>query len=779
MKRLSWLLLALLSAFPGFAQAPTDNPVASFYAETNDFPWWTQEIKWNNVITMTPQANGAANFAEFKLKRDELYAQGGGVLYYPAGTWEFDIPDGPGDEGLMLKKGVVIRGEKPGADLKAVTVKSKNAQATDHGLNSMPTKFKFTTTTSPAGNTLPGAIPKAWNMIGMKKGTNETSLSQISHVGVAWVEIEFGYMYFGMDNRSGWAPTWGSSNSWLGNKAVNGWQNRVPDGTHPMDPFHGTRYGLGNDTSAEGEKIFVFGVHLKNAAIPNYMSNKAGVDNFICDVESWRFTGKITVEGKHIFIANNVISKPTACFRMPYTCKGGGQIANGTVVQARFDYGYGTGIDVNKGLGSAFKNRAFINNTIEGIYFLEDVVIQDNVIYNHGNKSIEAAGKYLVIKGNVMPRDFLSHTDDPYNIGSPNVGINTSNGRCWTQESVDDMMSRTMDLGGWMTWVDDNYGKFTGTSYANDGEGILYQRHNGIETYGVAITNNSLLNGYLAPYDVHAVGVLHAWNDQPGSIGIVKQEANWIEDCAFPGQTNIPPTNPASPTGSAIQDYMMECGNPMSLQDTVLDLLVTWDAVHDGVKISYTDNSTNEIGFRIEKRKLGDTTWTIVAYRPRQQTSSGVTMDSLRRSFGYPTPLSLSFPSNVLVDELNPPVWYDFKGAPNQVYEYRIATLDCQDSDAAATGTTVSVKKSRSVLADPMDVFPNPAQNQVNIRSKAGLAIQSVEILNPEGKSIREIHQGLGLPEARISTEGLAPGAYFIEVHSGKGSSYRGKLMIK
>jgi hypothetical protein len=407
------------------------------------------------------------------------------------------------------------------------------------------------------------------------------------------------------------------------------------------------------------------------------------------------------------------------------------------------------------------------------------VVIQDNVIYNHGNKSIEAAGKYLVIKGNVMPRDFLSHTDDPYNIGSPGVGINTSNGRCWTQESVDDMMSRTMDLGGWMTWVDDNYGKFTGTSYANDGEGILYQRHNGIETYGVAITHNSLLNGYLAPYDVHAVGVFHAWNEQPGSIGIIKQESNWIEDCAFPGQTNIPPTNAASPTGTAIQDYMMDCGNPVTPIDTVLDLTILWDAVHDGVKISYTDNSTNEIGFRIEKRKLGDTTWTVVAYRPRQQTTSGTTMDSLRRSFGYPTPLSLSFPSNVLVDDLNPPVWYDYKGAPNQVYEYRIATLDCDDSDASVTGLTTRIKNSRSVLADPMDVFPNPAQNLVNIRSKAGLPIQRVEILNLDGKSIRTIRQGLGQTEVKISTEGLAPGAYLIDVQSGKGSSYRGKLMVK
>jgi len=682
--------------------APTDNPVAVFYTEGHDYPAWVGEIKWNNVISMTNLASGAENFTEFKVKRDILYAQGGGVLYYPAGTYNFEIPDGPNDEGLMLKKGVVIRGEKPLTGDKAVTVKNKMALSSDHGLNEMPTKFVFSTTNSPGGNTIPGQIPRAWNMIGTKKGANENRLSDISHVGVAWIEMQYGYIYFGMDNLSGWAPTWGTSTSWIGSKAVNGWQNRVPNGMHPMDPFHGTRFGLGGDTSEEGEKYFVFGVHMKNCAVPNYMSNKAGSANYTCDPESWRFTGKLTLEGRHIFIANNVISKPTASFRMNYTCTGGHK-TNGTVVNTRFDYGYGVGIDVNKGLGSAFKNRAFMKNIIPSIYYSEDVIIQDNVIYNHGNKSIEAAGKYLIIKGNVMPRDFLGHNDDPYGIGSPGVGVNSSNGRCWTSETPDDMMSRTMDLGGWMTWVDDNYGKYTGTSFANDGEGILYQRHNGIENYGVAVTNNHLVDGYLAPYDVHAVGLLHAYNEQSGAIGIIKQDANWIEDVSCPGSLNIPTKNPGiEAVATGVKDYLTNCNLTVSNEDSTLDLQVAWDGVMGGVKIKYTDNSPNELGFRIQKRILGgiDTSWTIVAYRPRQETATTSTMDVIQRSFGYPTPLSLSFPSTMLINDLNPSEWYDFKADPNTVYEYKVIVLDC---------FTVSTRSSISKALDVFYVCPNPS----------------------------------------------------------------------
>ena len=53
---------------------------------------------------------GANDFEKFENARDFLAANGGGVLYYPAGTYDFrDHPTGPMGRGLMLKTGVVIQ----------------------------------------------------------------------------------------------------------------------------------------------------------------------------------------------------------------------------------------------------------------------------------------------------------------------------------------------------------------------------------------------------------------------------------------------------------------------------------------------------------------------------------------------------------------------------------------------------------------------------------------------------------------------------------------------
>jgi len=95
--------------------APTDNPVATFYSGEAGYPAWTDRIAWDNVIDMSAYEKGKTNFEKFENARDELAAAGGGVLYYPAGQYDFsDGPfDGPDGRGLMLKSGVVIRGEAP------------------------------------------------------------------------------------------------------------------------------------------------------------------------------------------------------------------------------------------------------------------------------------------------------------------------------------------------------------------------------------------------------------------------------------------------------------------------------------------------------------------------------------------------------------------------------------------------------------------------------------------------------------------------------------------
>jgi hypothetical protein len=108
-------LLSLALAGLASAAPPADNPVATFYDGDTGYPAWTDRIRWSNVVDMAAYAKGGTAFEKFENARDEVAAKGGGVLYYPAGTYDFSEGpfDGPGGRGLMLRAGVVIRGEAP------------------------------------------------------------------------------------------------------------------------------------------------------------------------------------------------------------------------------------------------------------------------------------------------------------------------------------------------------------------------------------------------------------------------------------------------------------------------------------------------------------------------------------------------------------------------------------------------------------------------------------------------------------------------------------------
>ena len=85
------------------SSGPTDNPVASKYGQQS-YPW-TSEIKWQCVYNIR-DFQGGTLLDRFNFLRDVAAANGGGVIYFPAGTYEF--PDS-----IYLKSGVVIRGETP------------------------------------------------------------------------------------------------------------------------------------------------------------------------------------------------------------------------------------------------------------------------------------------------------------------------------------------------------------------------------------------------------------------------------------------------------------------------------------------------------------------------------------------------------------------------------------------------------------------------------------------------------------------------------------------
>lgn len=124
----------LALAFHGRAAVPTDNPVATYYRGDAGYPAWTDRIRWSQVVDMSRYGKGRTEFEKFESARDELAARGGGVLYYPAGSYDFSEGpfDGPDGRGLMLKPGVVIRGQPPEGRPRATS-----------GRLDLPTRFLF------------------------------------------------------------------------------------------------------------------------------------------------------------------------------------------------------------------------------------------------------------------------------------------------------------------------------------------------------------------------------------------------------------------------------------------------------------------------------------------------------------------------------------------------------------------------------------------------------------------------------------------------------------
>ncbi len=148
-------------AAPATGAAPTDNPVAAAYGPAA-YPW-TDEIPWDRVFDVTDYP-GADDTARYNAARDAAAAAGGGVVYFPAGTYTFS-----GD--LYLKDGVVIRG----ADPTGIT------DATVAGY-APPTRFEF-----------PAYVPSlsgsgADNSAAFKKITTTTPATD-SNIGIVNVDV--------------------------------------------------------------------------------------------------------------------------------------------------------------------------------------------------------------------------------------------------------------------------------------------------------------------------------------------------------------------------------------------------------------------------------------------------------------------------------------------------------------------------------------------------------------------------------------------------------------
>ncbi len=746
---------------------PIDNSIATFYNSSQysgeGYPIWTDDIKWNNVIDMSTYTNGANDFAKFESARDLLYSQGGGVLYYPAGIYDFkDHPTDPnGGRGLHLKKGVVIRGAEPSTNKWAI--KNRANTTDDSGLSDLQTVFLFPTwdkKTSPmgeftvqAGN---GLVPRTWNQIGlMPDKANGEHLRDVNYVGVAWVKFKFATVYFGDDFA--WdevSTTYATAGAWKSNSAKTtneygqNWADRIPDGTHPFDPFTGS---APNGYVRNGSKCrFIFGCRFENAVVTDDIW-KHGGDAATANYGYFgsRFIGRIVMGGEHIFVANTIVPKSTESFYYDMKLK---LISKSVVLKTVcFDYSRSIGIDINKSLSSQRGNLCLFTGADKGSYYLNDVIVQDNYVWQHGNKGYELSGKWMVVRRNVREGKPLIGNNTEQNPTSDDVygfGLSFNGGKGWFNTlsggdeagGASDNMSRGMDMSGWNLWVDNNYINGQGSWPGNDGEGILWQV-NGANNhaFSAAVTNNEqgpsrrcafVSTSYIAPWGTHIMGMLQGWN-KVFKVGTWGPGIYRFEDFSVVGNDNL---DIAKSLTGVYKDVMYDTDCSGSANGIPTNLSVVKDVDNKCNIVSWTDNSTNESSFRVERKEVAGATWSLLAYRPRNATGAN---NGPQNPDGWQV-ITTGICANQYLD-LNPQQWYDYTAINGKNYEYRVVAIGCDQNDYSAATVPQYPTKVDLVndIVNGLLIYPVPVKDILHVRLENKFEGKlTIEIVDLQGKTV-------------------------------------------
>lgn len=719
------------------AQTPKNNPLQEFYGN-GKYPVWTDTIKWDNVIDMSVYETGTNWFEKFENARDQLHSEGGGVLYFPAGTYDFtDMPDDtPDGRGLMLKTGVVIRGQTPIDYTKAL----------DDTLG-LKTIFKFPYQNKGEGKN----IPKGWNYIGIIPSEGE-ELKDVNNVGIVWVETDGAAIYWGGQFTFG--DTWATAGAWYSNKASKGrWADRVPDGTHPMDIFA----GASSSYIGAGSGRIVMGCALRNSAVVNddlINLAKEKYDTISSFYATYKFGARVGIYGSNVFVANNWLPKSHKCFKYTQTtgitqqdqCNQTFGCHQRTLI---FDYGKTFGLDINKGFLNPYSNK-------EVGYKHENVIIIDNFVYNHGSKGYELSGKWFIVKNNRNERDYLQEGDNPYGLGSGweltldgfYESLAGGNG------CLSDNLSRAFDMSGAFGWIDSNYYDNTGSSPGNDGEGILWQAHGGMSSLeSFALTNNDGKSGYMAGYDVGIYGALWAWN-KTSAIGNYK--AGLMYDVSiFENEASSYPT-------TSVKSVLTEC--PTGTPNAPTNVTATLADDKTYAEITWNDNSDNEVGYKIQRSTENTQNWEVICYRPRKD--------------------------NVEPSSINKLVWRDYMLPRGVNTYYRVVAINCDNNETGVSTATNSIFIKNTQVEDTTQqvtvnsiknnqnkliIYPNPAKNNVYIQSQKTLSTVSLCSLN--GMVIKQ--QKINTNNYTLKLDNISAGIYILKTITDTGFINNKMLIVK
>lgn len=727
-KVLTFFLVCIYSIY--LHAQPTDNPVKTHYGN-GEYPVWTDNIKWDNVIDMSSYAIGDNEFERFENARDELFNAGGGVLYYPGKAEPYDFSDMPANgkdgRGLMLKSGVVIRGEKP-----------TDTIAIDGDL-SLTTRFLFPTKLKEGEF----SVPDDWAIIGTSLDETTGKLSDVKNVGVVWVQLEYGTLFFGSDIN--WGETYATAGAWKSSKVLPEWQDRIPDGTFPYDYFCGAPMN-GDDFLGAGSGRLVFGCQFVNSTVTNdvYFDGYPGSTGYF----NFKFGSRICIYASDVFVGNNSMPKPTASFQYRQVT----QSSQEKILQ--FDYGLTHGIDINKQYLNIFSNKF-------EAYTQENVMVRDNYVWNHGRKGFELSGNYMMVHDNHNERIRLVENNNIYGLG--NSWELTMDG--WLEStnsgsgSVSDNLSRAYDMAGQNGWLHQNTFNNPGSNPGNDGEGILWQGHGGMNDIpSFVFSRNTYLGGvekgHIQSYKVRSAGVLWIWN-RTSATG--NAHDSWNTYCNAVAVENYFDEGMTTPSGVNEEYFITEC--PSSTPAAPNNVQATLSEDNNYVHITWDDVAENEIGYRIDKSIGGTDNWELLVYRPAQGSDS----------------------ANCL--EFNVPEWKDFKYPKDVQVYYRVVAIDCNDDESGAgvvpnplhVVTENPAIEANETITD-CQVYPNPARDVIYLSIPITIKQAQLSLVALDGHIVYT--EELKKSNASIDVATLSSGIYTLMV-KGEQISITKKIVIQ
>jgi hypothetical protein len=539
------LFVVAVAAFASapLAAQPVDNPVTRFYPGLSQYEW-TDLLAWDNVtVTAAVADDGLDDLATVQAEIAAISAAGGGVLYFPAGAYDFS-------DDLLIHDGVVLRGVQPGDGFVADNLdpdrdpaspvdEVDNAKST---LFSLATRFEFPrfvfdkTANDGAGNERRDAF----------KAIRLNDPYTDSRVGICWIDInrariewiDYGETENGMSS-SYWAyfgvpwdpaqPFDDPGNMWLrirgthwvifGNRINNAarWDNRTgvspPNGSQPAWSIWPKRISGQIDTFNYGYQI---------------VANNRLMDKHYHDWDNSKPNGQQPGSSIDDFLIEDYVDR-----------------FGNAVGDDWFSYTRGYGIKMNRSVGLDGNDRDY-SPTRYPLLYRPGIACRDNWIFVTrrvgiyiGGSGVECIGNYRTdrswtLHGDLRKKSVIDPTGRQFNT---NYGS--------TQEN------RGIDITGFDVFVHKNYmlsfRTRQGAYFSTCGEGFLHQEvGGGSPVYNWTITDN-FFSGYIGIYKSREIrGLLIRGNTLPDDL---------------PDQPQTPAIYVEADTNAA----------PYSLQDVLID----------------------------------------------------------------------------------------------------------------------------------------------------------------------------------------------------------------